>query len=461
MYKNMFLLLQLENYETARFIKSIYTHPYFLFGWKKRQKLDYTPKMIVIILLTIVSQIALIGFTRVLYQNLFFLVWTVIISSILLPIIIAIFQSILYPLDIYLKQRLVSKAKDKLDKMSKLIVIWITGSFGKTTQKDILSTMLSTKFKVLTTEDNKNTPLWISKTIIDILDSSYEVFIVEMWAHTEGDIKEICDLVHPKIGILTWIWPQHLERFGNLKNILKTKFELIDSLPADGFAVINQHTKDIWQFMEKHICAVQKIKTVTNNTQIEYLPNFAGIKFVYDEHDFQSKLLAKHSSTNIILAYEVAKYLWITTENILNAVKRVEYTSHRLQLIYNALQNTYIIDDSYNGNIEWVRSTIDMIEHTPFAGKKMYITPWLVELGKDSHKIHTEIGNLLYKHLDKILLINNRNTKIIEQALINNGFPQENIKVYATAPQAHKDIKNILHRWDLMVFQNDLTDNYL
>jgi len=457
----MFLLLQLENYETARFIKSIYTHPYFLFGWKKRQRLDYTPKMIAIISLTVLSQIVLIGLARLLYQNLLLLLWAAIVSGILLPIIVAIFQSILYPLDIYLKQRLVSKAKNKLNKMNKLIVIWITGSFGKTTQKDILSAILSTKFKVLTTEDNKNTPLWISKTVINKLDSNHEVFIVEMWAHIEGDIKEICDLVHPKIGILTWIWPQHLERFGNLKNILKTKFELIDNLPADGFAVINQHIRDIWQFMEKHIYAVQKIKAVTDNIQIEYLPNFAGIKFAYDWHNFQSKLLAKHSSTNIILAYEVAKYLWVTTENILHAVKKIEYTPHRLQLIYNALQNTYIIDDSYNGNIEWVRSTVDMIEHTPFAGKKMYITPWLVELGKDSHKIHTEIGNLLYRHFDKILLINNRNTKTIEQTLLNNGFLQENIRVYATAAQAHKDIKNILHRWDLMVFQNDLTDNYL
>lgn len=345
--------------------------------------------------------------------------------------------------------------------MKNLIVIGITGSFGKTTQKDILYTILSTKFNVLTTEENKNTPLWISKVILDKLHHTHDVFIVEMWAYTKGDINEICNIVHPKIWIITGIGPQHMERFGNLENILKTKFELIDSLPTNGFAIVNQNTDRIGEFLKKHTTTIQKIETIKNDIQIKYLPNFAGIEFNYKWDTFSSKLLAKHSAINLILAYETGIYLWIDSKDIITNIKKIKQIPHRLELIHNTLQNIYVIDDSYNGNIEWVRSTIDMINNTPFTWKKIYITPWLVELWKDSEKIHIEIGNLLYKTFDYIVLIKNKNTETIKKTLIKNNFSEDHIKIYDTATKAHNDIKNIVHSWDVIVFQNDLTDNYI
>lgn len=345
--------------------------------------------------------------------------------------------------------------------MKNLIVIGITGSFGKTTQKDILYTILSTKFNVLTTEENKNTPLWISKVVLSKLYSNHDIFIVEMWAYTKGDISEICNIVYPKIWIITGIWPQHMERFGDLENILKTKFELIDSLPTDGFAIINQNTNSIEEFLKTHTTTIQKIETIKDDIQIKYLSNFAGIEFSYQWHTFISKLLAKHSAINLILAYETVRYLWVDSKDIMTAIKRVGQVPHRLELIHNTIQNIYIIDDSYNGNIEWVKSTIDMMKHTPFTWRKIYITPWLVELGKDNEKIHAEIGNLLYKIFDYILLIKNKNTEIIRKTLIKNDFPNDHIKIYETATKAHNDIKNIVRGWDVIVFQNDLTDNYL
>jgi UDP-N-acetylmuramoyl-tripeptide--D-alanyl-D-alanine ligase len=282
-----------------------------------------------------------------------------------------------------------------------------------------------------------------------------------MWAYKKWDIKELCDLVSPQIGILTWITIQHLERFKNLDNIINTKYELIEELSENWLAILDSSNKNVKKWFEerKNILKVKNIIEINNPEKITYLDNLAWINFEYDNNTLQTKLLASHSANQIIIAYEIAKYLGISTKKILAWIKNINYVQHRLELIYNPSSNLYVIDDSFNGNFEWIKSTIELLKNIKWH-RKLYLTPGLVELGKESFRIHHEIWEILAPVVDKVLLIDNVATKSIHNWLIDAGFDKNNITIYNSTLDAHEDLKNILISEDVIVFQNDWSDNY-
>ncbi len=143
------------------------------------------------------------------------------------------------PIEDTINRRYFEQAQEKIASMKDLHVIGITGSFGKTSTKFIVGTILKQKYRVLNTPESYNTPMGLSKVINDKLTDEHQVFIAEMGARNIGDIKELAELTKPKIGVITSIGPAHLETFKNIDNIMKTKYELIEELPTDGIAIFN------------------------------------------------------------------------------------------------------------------------------------------------------------------------------------------------------------------------------
>src|SRR5262249_23934960 len=133
----------------------------------------------------------------------------------------------------------VALAARKLRQRSDLIVVGITGSYGKTSTKEFLSTLLGARYRVLKTAASVNTPVGIARTVLRGLQADHQVIVVEMGRYVPGNIRDLARLARPRIGILTAIGEQHLERFGSVENIARTKYELIQALPADGLAVFN------------------------------------------------------------------------------------------------------------------------------------------------------------------------------------------------------------------------------
>ena len=133
----------------------------------------------------------------------------------------------------------VNDARRIIGEMPSLKVVGITGSYGKTSTKHYLNRILSEQFNVVMTPGSFNTPMGVTRTIREMLKPYTEIFICEMGAKQRGDIKEICDIVHPQYGIITAVGEQHMESFKSIENVQRTKFELADALPADGFCVVN------------------------------------------------------------------------------------------------------------------------------------------------------------------------------------------------------------------------------
>ena len=264
-----------------------------------------------------------------------------------------------------------------------LIVIGITGSYGKTSVKEILAHLLTSKYKVCKTRGTDNTAIGVAKTILKNLNQSHQLFVVEMGAYTKGEIKKICNLVKPSIGIITGITNQHLGLFGSLDNIIKAKYELIKSLPANGLAVFNAnnpHTK-------KMALETKHIKTISY-----YQPKATYI----------TNLLGDYQQINIQAAVSVAKILKIPSSDIKLKLKTIPVFK-TMMTRKKAIKQSVVIDDTYNANQQGFLAAIKHLDNLKNS-HKVLITSGIIELGKSKQQVHQQIAKKSFKVFDEISL---------------------------------------------------------
>lgn len=461
-FRNLLLAFQLENYKNIRFLKFIYTHPFFWFSGSKRQVLDYTQKAKLILVLSLLFCILEIIWIVFLLSWIFKII-SLVFVFLLLPFYFIVANIIISPLDVYLKNKIIIKAKEKIKKYPKLKIIAITGSMGKTTTKEILNTILAEKYNVLTTEGTKNTPLWISRLILWELSEQHEIFIVEMWAYNKWNIAELCNIVNPNISVLTGITLQHLERFWSLNKIIDTKFEILEALSENDFAVIDISTQWVqkWLSQKKDNLAVKNIQTVKKWIPFTYKENLWGITFELDRKEIKTKILSSYIVETLQICWKIWEYLGMNFEEFQKWITKLDFVEHRMQLIHNKQSNIYIIDDSFNGNIEWIQSILHLMKHAPFTGRKILVAGWVVELWEESYTVNSKLGAQMWEVSDTVLLVEWPVGDAIQKWLLETWFPKTQIQIYKTPLALHEDMKNITKPGDMIIFQNDLPDNYL
>jgi UDP-N-acetylmuramoyl-tripeptide--D-alanyl-D-alanine ligase len=451
--KNLIYILQSDNYDFKRFLRFAYSR---LDWWRleKRKKIVWTPKARVINVVSVIIFSFFAAYFLVKYGLLGLLV--ILLMILFLPFLVGLSLIIIKPLDIILKIRRIKKAK-KILESKKPIVIGITGSYGKTSAKEILNSILAEKFKVLKTPENINTDIGIADFIIKEKEKlgASDIFIVEMGAYRIGDIAKICEMVEPDYSIVTGINESHLERFGSLENIIKGKFELPERTKKISF--VNFDDEKIKNNLEKFKIGECIKISAGAATAVNVKENFGGLEFVYENEKFFTKLLAKHNIVLIILAIELARKLGMNLEETRRGVERIETLPNRLTPIYNNQSNIWVIDDSYNANLDGILSGLEVLGRT--MGRKVVLTPGLVELGEKSKEIHKKIGKVYAEKADLVLLIKNSVTPYIIEGMEENNF--HGYKAYNNVEEAHNDLKNILKSGDTIIFQNDWPDNYL
>lgn len=384
------------------------------------------------------------------------------IMPILTPYILFMAYCINEPLEEIIRIYYLRKANVKLAR-SNVLKIGITGSYAKTSVKEILKTILSQKFRVLATPESYNTPLGIALTAKN-LDSTHDVFIAEMGARCKGEIKELAKMVKPKYGILTGINNQHLETFGDIETTKNTKFELFENLCEGGvgfFSSENQNSLELYQRFngEKYLAGSDENSLVTA-TDIKTDNKGTTFNLVVDGLEpvpCSTVLLGKHSVRNICLASAVAYKMGLTVEEISAGINRVQNIGHRLKLMPNN-QNIVIIDDSYNSNEDGTKAAMEVLD--TFKGRKIVLTPGLVELGKKENVINFELGKTLAKHADIVIVIGHHNAEMIINGLIEGGMDRENIKFAKSLNKGNELLNCIMKDGDVVLFENDLPDNY-
>lgn len=454
--QNLLHILQADNYQPGRFIKYAYTHPKW-WRFQERSKLEWTKKTILLFSITFaIDAFFIVSLFLALSSKL--LLFVVIFLILIQPIIICISLWLIYPIDIFLKRSLVIKAARIFEeKKGDLAVIGITGSYGKTSTREILSAILAKKLKVLNIGENINTDIGIAEYIIRHPDvfSNYDVFIVEMGAYQIGDIKNVCRIVKPDHGILTGINESHLEQFGCIENTISAKFELAEYV--SGITVLNVDDLNV---NENHTRFEIRNKVLISAKTATFRPidDFGGIEFTHDNKILRTKLLAEHNVNLVLLCLPIAEQFGLTWNEISEGVRDIPYISHRLQPIYNKASNIWVIDDSYNGNMDGFISGLRVLQRA--KGRKIVLTPGLVEQGSKEKENHIKIGKLYASDYpaDLVLLINSRVSEYIISGMEAHGF--KNYKLYRSTAEAHSDLPRILKSGDTIIFQNDWPDNY-
>ena len=372
------------------------------------------------------------------------------------------------PIEKLIALRYYNDAKKIIKSHKELIIIGITGSYGKTSTKNYLANILSEKYNVLVTPGNFNTLLGVVRTIREQLRPYHQIFIVEMGAKQQGDIKEICDLVHPQIGILTAIGEMHLETFKNIENIQKTKFELINSLPSNGIAVLNYDSENICNYKKiESKCEVLTYGVENKNAllkaeNISYNEN--GVSFTlnnsnaYEKYD--SKLLGSGNILNILATIIVADKLQIPLNKQKSAISRMQPVAHRLSL--RRTNGISVLDDAYNSNPTGAAMAIDILKSFVIGenNKRIIITPGFVEMGIKQYEANKTLGNLIAKGCDYAIIVNETNREAIKKGLEEKEYNEKNIYLAANLQDAHTHLATILQPGDIVLYENDLPDNF-
>ena len=377
---------------------------------------------------------------------------------------ILISNYILKPVEKLCGLKFINEAKQIINDRKDLIVIGITGSFGKTSSKFILQTILSEKYNTYATSDSYNTTFGNVRVIREKLTNVHQIYISEMGARNIGDIKEICDIVKPKYGLITSIGNQHLETFKTIENIIKTKYELIDSLPIDGIAFFpddNGNCKKLYDDEKRN-----KVLIGSNNSDVyakDIEVSKIGSKFTVvcklDNSEFtcKTKLLGKHNIQNILCSIAISKKLDLTNEEIARGVSKIASIPHRLELIPNTNGLT-IVDDAFNSNPWGAKAALEVISN--FPGRKIIITPGMIELGNQQYNANFNFGKQIADVCDIVILVGKNITIPIQDGIKETNFNLDNMYIVSSLDEATKKLAQVGQIGDTVLFENDLPDNF-
>ncbi len=335
--------------------------------------------------------------------------------------------------------------------------IVITGSYGKTSVKNILKEILKEKYTVVATEGNLNTPIGIGITVqkhINTIENPQKplVFIAEAGARRKGDVMEICNLLQPSYGIITGVSAQHLESFGSVHTVAETKAELLEYVGADGVMSFNGLNPIVLKLSSRF---KGKNVVVGRDLTVEDLAvSESGTTFTLSGRCFniplKTSLLGSMNAVNVALAVGLALELNISREYIKSAVERLKPVPHRLEL--SKAGDVFILDDSYNANVEGVKSALEVV--SAFSGRKIVYAQGIVECGKKAREINREVGRLVAGCAD-VVLLSGENARHVLNGLRDADFKGE-VRRYKNLMHAKADFKNILKGGDVLLLQNDI-----
>ncbi len=371
----------------------------------------------------------------------------------------------LTPVEKAINNRYVNDAKRILAQMPDMIVIGITGSYGKTSTKHYLNRILSEKYSVLMTPGSYNTPMGVVRTVREMLQPYNNLFIVEMGAKNIGDIKEICDIVHPTYGIITAVGEQHLESFKTIENVQHTKFELIDALPSNGFGVLNNDFPYIANRKVENVTVKRYTVRTANGSDyhaedIKYTSNGTTFKIVGNGKSLAltTKLIGECNISNLLAAVIMAMHLGVPDKKIQYAVSKIEQVEHRLN-VKRTPSGITIIDDAFNSNPDGSRMALDVLAGMT-NGKRIVITPGMIELGSKQDYYNELLGEYIAQSCDVAIIVGEYNREAITKGIGRKKPSDLKVHTVSTFAEAQSTMLDIANAGDTVLYENDLPDTF-
>ncbi|MBI4085006.1 MAG: hypothetical protein HY432_00675 [Candidatus Liptonbacteria bacterium] len=352
---------------------------------------------------------------------------------------------------------LIKQARRRL-KNHKAVKIGVAGSFGKTTMREILRTVLAEGKNAVAPPHSYNTPLGISQ-FVKKLSGREEVLIFELGEYYPGDVRKLCNLVQPDIGVITGINEAHLQKFKELGRTAKTIYELADYLQGKPIYVNGESEIALENARPGH--TIYSRKGIENWKVKNEKSDLNGTLFTLTgngELSLKSGLLGLHQIGPLLVAFHISSALGLSHEQIKKGIEKTRPFEHRLE---PKIDGTGVItlDDTYNGNPDGVKAAVEFLGSLK-AHRRFYVTPGLVEMGSHTEKVHRDIGrNLARACIEKVVLIKNSVTHYIEQGLKEEKYGGE-ILWFDNALVAFAALPYLTVKGDIVLLQNDWPDQY-
>jgi UDP-N-acetylmuramoyl-tripeptide--D-alanyl-D-alanine ligase len=384
------------------------------------------------------------------------------------PLWIMLANAILWPAEEKKQQAFLSEAKEILADYDPY-VIGITGSYGKTSTKAILGSLLEAIEPTFWTPGSINTEMGITRQIRENMKRQQRLAIIEMGAYQIGSIAKLCRLTPPDAGLVTAVGVMHLERFGGAENIYKAKCELPQALPADGLLVCNGDNPGARQMATEH----QKARTLLYGLEpeqghldcwmSEIVATMQGTTFNLHWQDQVypgfTKLLGVPMLSNLVGAFAMACALGKSPEYVMAAIRSIEPANNRLNLRKNG--DGFILDDSYNSNPIGFVSALEVLE-TLAGGRKILMTPGMVELGEIQAAENRQAALKAAAVCDLVVLVGDTNRAALRSGLKDGGLAEQKILEFDNRDLALAHLMDAKFKQpgDLILIENDLPDLY-
>ena len=393
-----------------------------------------------------------------------FLVWLAIVLG---PLPAAAGNLLARPFEGAIKRRYRNEAAARLRAVSPRIVA-ITGSYGKTTTKELIAAVLETKYRVLKTPKSFNTVMGITRVIREDLRDDHEVFVVEMGAYKPGDIRELCRFVGgPDLSALVGINEQHLERMGSIENTMRAKYEIVEETKPGGVTVLNVDNP----YVERLANQTTRVRVVrvgacpheppadltAGNVSIN--PKLMKFDVIDGEKTYtvRTRLLGRHLVQNFLIALAIGKELGVDPRQAVTRLGRIEPVDHRLAVAES--DGVIVIDDAYSSNVDGARAALELLAELP-AKRRFIVTPGIVELGAVEAERNRELGAQAAKVCDSVIVVGQTPGRYVREGALAAGVPAEKVVGVASLPEAQAHLRGHLQPGDAVLFENDLPDNY-
>lgn len=383
------------------------------------------------------------------------------LALLLSPLLAVLANWICAPAEWAVRRWYINDALKKLRSSPHLLTLGVTGSYGKTSVKTYLGALLGVQYDTLITPESFNTPMGVVRTVREHLRATHEVFVCEMGARHVGDIKELCDLVHPQHGLITAIGNQHLETFHTQENIVRTKYELADALPPEGKLFLNGDCALIRENLPSRPYLTYGLAEGNDYRATDVEITLSGTTFTVTAPDGESatyrmQLIGEHSVLNVTGAIAVCHAFGIPLASLAPAVRKLAAVPHRMQLRPGEI--TYI-DDAYNSNPAGCRAALETLGR--FDACRILVTPGMVELGADMERCNEEFGAQAAAVCDLCVLVGEKQAPPIKRGLLGAGYPEERIRVVRTLQEALAEVNAFRSdKRKVVLLENDLPDQY-
>ncbi|MBN2016459.1 UDP-N-acetylmuramoyl-tripeptide--D-alanyl-D-alanine ligase [Candidatus Dojkabacteria bacterium] len=319
------------------------------------------------------------------------------------------------------RKRKIRLAKEKIKKIENLKIIGITGSYGKTTTKEILHMILASKYKTYATPENVNSDVGVAITILENVGVLADVFIVEMGAYKIGEIKAICDIVQPDVAVITAIAEQHLALFGTIENTLKAKYEIVEHSKPEAVIVLNGDSDLVLRVAGK-----SDKREVLYSTRKELDVWASDIKSRSDRVEFnvhykgkvqrvEIRMLGEHNISNVLAAVSVALQLDMELSEVAKALKKGSETKQIGRLsVRKSKYGFRVIDDSYNSNPAGFAASLDLLDKQK-ANKKVLVTIGILELGGIRKSIYEELSKKIVSTCDAVVTTDEKLVRAVKE----------------------------------------------